>query len=524
MKITLISKAVFSVLSVAILHALMVASCPAALPTPGRPNILFIYTDDQPYKSVGGQPGAWPWVKTPNIDALARTGIRFDGAYMGSWCMPSRAILLTGRHPHGIESMRLLGKNPASTYDPVQTPFFPAEFRKSGYHTAQIGKWHTGGDAGFGRDWDHQMVWNHALGKGGYYSGQTIKINGVEKPVEGYSTDNYTKWAVDYIKGANRDTDKPWYLWLCYGAVHGPTTPAPRHKGVYKDVEVPLPADLFPPRMGKPPYLERMQAWAKTPEGEIIATTGSDVVQADGKKRRPTLAESIRQTTECALAIDEGVAELVRALQESGQLENTLIVYTADQGFALGEHGMRTKVAPYDANYRSPLIISLPARFPKGRVCTVPVNGPDLVATFCALAQVSVPWPLHGRDITPLLRNPASEWTHPTLYQHTGATFGRSVGATLRETPNDATYAGVPWYVAIRREEFKFVHYLQPGNGEELYDLTNDPDELKNLINQPAYTSQVARLRADLAAELTRTDAGFNLDTPKSSPGRRPSL
>jgi len=78
--------------------------------------------------------------------------------------------------------------------------------------------------------------------------------------------------------------------------------------------------------------------------------------------------------------------------------------------------------------------------------------------------------------------------------------------------------------VAIRREEFKFVHYLQPGNGEELYDLTNDPDELKNLINQPAYTSQVARLRADLAAELTRTDAGFNLDTPKSSPGRRPSL
>lgn len=499
------------VLLLPLLGAILVPPGKAAGATSGRPNILFIYTDDQPYKTVSCYPGSWPWVKTPNIDALARTGIRFDAAYMGSWCMPSRATMLTGRHPHGIESMRLLGRNPASTYDPKKTPFVPAEFRKSGYHTAQIGKWHTGSDGGFGRDWDYQMLWNHARSKGGYFGPQTIEMNGRDELVRGYTTDNYTKWAVDYIKGTGRDKSKPWYLWLCYGAVHGPTVPAERHKGRYENEEVPLPADLFPPRAGKPPYLKQVQAWTRNAQGDVVATGGIDLVRGDGVKRRPTVADWVRETNECALAIDEGVAQLVQTLRETGQLENTLIVYTSDQGFALGEHGMRTKVAPYDANYRSPFIISMPSRFPQGRVCEAPINGPDLIATFCALAGVKVPWSLHGRDLTPLLQNPEVAWPHPALFQHVGATYGREVAATLRQRPETALYAGVPWYVAIVQERFKFVHYLQPGNGEELYDLRADPEELRNLIQEPAHRSRVAALRAALASELTRTDAGFGL-------------
>lgn len=113
-----------------------------------RPNVLFIYADDQNYRTVGCYPESWPWVKTPNIDALAKNGIRFHAAYLGSWCMPSRASLLTGRHPHAIESMSMEGRYPGSQYDPAKTPFIPAEMRKSGYHTAQIGKWHTGTDSG----------------------------------------------------------------------------------------------------------------------------------------------------------------------------------------------------------------------------------------------------------------------------------------------------------------------------------------------------------------------------------------
>ncbi|MEA2069538.1 MAG: sulfatase-like hydrolase/transferase, partial [Verrucomicrobiota bacterium] len=196
------------------------------------PNILFIYTDDQTYKTVSCYPEAPDWVHTPNIDRLAARGIRFERCYPGAWCMPSRASALTGRFQHAVESMTLEGSYPSSTYDPAQCPFLPAELRRHGYHTAQIGKWHTGADAGYGRDWDFQMVWNrplHPENSGHYFTDQIIAVNGKERRVGGYATDNYTDWAVDYIRGEHRDSDKPWYLWLCYTAPHGPTTPAGRH-------------------------------------------------------------------------------------------------------------------------------------------------------------------------------------------------------------------------------------------------------------------------------------------------------
>ena len=125
----------------------------------GRPNILFIYTDDQSHRTVSSYPDAFEWVRTPNIDQLARQGVKFEHAYIGSWCMPSRATMLTGLHQHGIESMRMEGQYPGSAYDPEQCPFWPAVFRANGYTTAQIGKWHTGVDVGYGRDWDPIRIW-----------------------------------------------------------------------------------------------------------------------------------------------------------------------------------------------------------------------------------------------------------------------------------------------------------------------------------------------------------------------------
>lgn len=482
-----------------------------------RPNVLFIFSDDHSYKTVSCYPEALPGARTPSIDALAKTGVRFTHAYMGAWCMPSRASLLTGRHPHGIESMRMSGKYPASVYDPAQCPFWPSELRKAGYHTAHIGKWHTGTDSGFGRDWDHQIVWNRPLhpdNAGSYYEDQILEFDGKERRTPGYSTDNYTQWACDYIKGKNRDAAKPWFLWLCYGAVHGPTTPADRHKGAHKKDPVPVPADIFPPRPGKPAYLEETQAWKRGEDGQPYPQKSGETFGDNAKKGRP-YADHIHQLLDCVEALDEGVGRVMAALKESGQLENTLVIFTADQGFATGEHGFRTKLAPYDANYRGPLVVSMPGTLPQGQVCEKPVNSPDLVATMSSFARLTVPWKLHGRDLTPLLKDPkGAVWEHPCFFEGTGDHFGSDVAKVVKANPGQAVHHHVPWYAALNDGRYKYVRYLAPDVPEELYDLQADPEELTNLAAEPAHRATLLRLRETAVQELDRTEAGYGKDLP----------
>jgi arylsulfatase A-like enzyme len=506
-----------TLLSLACLFVL--APAVRAADAPKKPNVLFIFADDQSYKTVGCYPESWPWVRTPNIDALAKSGVRFHGAYLGAWCMPSRASMLTGHHPHAIQSMRMEGKYPGSIYDPKQCPFWPALFRKNGYHTAQIGKWHTGTDAGFGRDWDYQIVWNrpkHPENAGAYYEKQLLAFNGEEKMQDGYPTDNYTKWAVEYVKGANRDKDKPWFLWLCYGSVHGPSKPAARHKGKYKDLKVPEPSDLLGPWPGKPDYLKDNLAWRKDKDGRIVAGSNGEFVGDDAGGRGTEYADWVRQVNECVPAIDEGVGALITALKETGQLENTLVIYTADQGYAMGEHGMRMKIAPYDASYRSPFIASMPGTVAAGKNCKRVVNMPDLVATFFSFAGANPSSSdLHGRDLTPLLKNPDAPWPHPCVYEHTGEHFGDDVAKVLKENPKGAIYQKVPWYTAVVQDGWKYVRYLQPGVPEELYDLNSDPEELKNLAGEPKHAERLTQLRAALTAELKRTNAPAAMIPPR---------
>ena len=465
---------------------------------PRRPNILFIYTDDHSYRTVSCYPEAYPWARTPNIDRLAREGIRFESAYIGTWCMPSRATLLTGHHQFGVESMRMVGDYPGSDYDPQQCPFWPKVFRAHGYVTAHIGKWHTGVDTGFGRDWDFQIVWNrpkHTQNHQNYYYDQPITYHGGEtKVLKRYSTDQYTDWALDFINGNGRDENKPWYLWLCYGAVHSPYTPADRHLQEYSDIEAPAPADIFPPRPGKPNWAQKVNFWEKGIEGAPMW-------------RNRTYTSWVRQYHQAVRAIDEGVERLLESLEASGQRENTLIVFTSDQGFAWGQHGFRHKVAAYDSNIRSPLIISMPGRIPQNAVCPHPVGGVDLVPTIFRYAGIDLPWEMHGHDLSPLLDNPKVDWPHPVLLTGTGRKYGSDTDVI--PTGEDIMHGPIPWYVMFREGPYKYVRALVAGELEELYDLSTDPDELLNLAAKPDFQHELKRLRAAATAELKRTEAGF---------------
>jgi arylsulfatase A-like enzyme len=477
--------------------------------TAKRPNILFLFGDDQNTRTIGCYPESWKWVKTPNIDRLAKSGVRFTHCYLGSWCMPSRANLLTGRYPHAIESMRMEGTYPGSTYDPEKCPFWPRVFRQQGYQTAQIGKWHTGTDAGYGRDWDYQIVWNrpkNPANAGSYYAEQIVEWNGQEKTVTGYSTDNYTQWACDYLRGEGRDKDKPWFLWLCYGAIHGPSTPAPRHLGQFKDAPVEPPVDILPPRPEKPAYLNRAQAWHRDAKGEIRAGATAAAFGDEGGRGK-TYADWVRQVNECNLALDEGIGRVLDCLRETGQLENTLVVYSADQGFAMGEHGFRAKVAPYDANYNSPLIVSMPGTLPEGKVCKSPACGGDLVATFFSIAGLKLPWEVHGRDLMPVLKSPEAREERVLLFEE----MGQKYGSDTRPIPADEQiyHSDVARWVAIRYGKYKYIRTLLAGEMEEIYDVEADPQELSNLALKPENRALLADLRAKTVAGLRRTSAPF---------------
>jgi arylsulfatase A-like enzyme len=485
-----------------------------------RPNILFIYADDQSYKTLSCYGANPDWVKTPNIDRLASQGIRFERSYLGAWCMPSRATLLTGRLQHAVMSMTMEGEYPGSKYDPALCPFVPAQFRAQGYQTAHIGKWHTGTDTGFGRDWDFQIVWNrpgHPENAGNYYTDQILTFNGVDRLTQGYSTDNYTQWASEYIQGKDRDPNKPWYLWLCYGAIHGPTTPADRHRGELAGHQAPIPKDIVGPWPEKPAYLEETKAWMLTSDGRpALVKKAKKRGNFDSSEPGKDYHAWVQQVNECMMAVDEGVGKVLTALEASGQLENTLIVYSADQGYGLGEHGFNQKVAPYDATVASPMILRWAGNIAEGKVCKHPINGPDLIDYFCRAAQVTLPWKTHGRDIRPLIENPeTSSWKSPVLMTHTSRNYGDETN-TIPTDQSLTSSSGVPWYALLRDGSLKYIRNFVAGETEELYDLAVDPDELNNLAARPEHAKRLAELRQKAIDELRRTDAKFVDVLPKT--------
>ncbi len=470
---------------------LFAAGITAAAADEATPNILYIFTDDQSYRTVSCYPRAYDFANTPNIDQLARRGVRFDQAYIGAKCVPSRATALTGRLQFAVESHHDGTDIEGNTY------WFPT-IRDKGYYTGMIGKWHYGKGAEahqHGTSWDWSVVWDHGQydAAGGYYYDQKVMINGAPQvPLGGYSTDRYTDYTEQFIRERAKQPDKRWFYWLCYGGVHGPYTPAERHVGMLKDeLEPEIPADIWGPRPGKPSHFQDSR-WKKGDDG------------------KPTISGKpldfwVKQQTEAVAAIDEGVGRIVKTLEETGQLDNTIIVFTSDQGYVWGHHGLKGKIDPYESAIRSPFIISCPKRFPVGKVCKAPINGPDVIRTFHAWAEAEPRLFMPGRDITPLVMNPDSEpvlklWSKvPTMMTYV---HNRYEPMELARRLKDKDWASCmygknsPWYFMILVGNYKYTRYAHPDRIEELYDLDQDPEELDNLAVNEEFKDKLMQMRA----------------------------
>ncbi|MCH2204327.1 MAG: sulfatase-like hydrolase/transferase [Lentisphaerales bacterium] len=479
-----------------------------------KPNILFILTDDQSHRTVSCYDEAHDWVQTPHIDALAKKGMRFTSAYIGTWCMPARATLMTGKLQYNMESMKMAGEYPGSVYDPKKLPYFPKVFRDQGYVTGMVGKWHTGIDSGAKRDWDYQAVWNrpkYVKNAGHYYYDQLIEFNGEEPHmISGYSTDNYTKWAEEFINNKELHANKPWYLWVCYAGVHGPFTPADRHMNQYPGVKVPIPEDIYPPRKDKPAYASSREKWIKDENGvpQMQSKFSMRTVQSNGGVHGNTLDDWVRQYQEAVSSLDDGVGRLVQSLKDSGQYENTLIIFTSDQGLAWGQHGFNHKLAPYDANIKSPMIVSMAGKIKENTVCTKPVSGTDIVPTIFDYANLELPWQMDGRSIRPLLTDHTTEWNYPVLTTYTGQVYGSDTH-TIPKDKSIYSDAGVPWWTSVVSGRYKYIETHIEGEPAELYDLKNDPEELHNLAYKAEYKEETIRMKKLMTSEMKRTNCGF---------------
>ncbi|MFC1653091.1 sulfatase, partial [Planctomycetota bacterium] len=393
-----------------------------------KPNILFIFTDDHAVQSISAYGSKIN--KTPQIDRLAQEGILFDRCYCcNSICAPSRAAILTGKHSHANGLMRN-----GDLFDSGQTTF-PKLLQKAGYQTALIGKWHLKSDpTGF----DH---WQILPGQGNYYNPDFIDASG-KKRYTGYATDITTDLALDWLK-QQWDQSKPFMLMCQHKAPHRTWAPGPDHLTLYDDVTIPEPSTLFD-------AYENRNSTLKDNEMEIgchlimdydLKLTGSQVKDALGRSfKNPEVARMtpeqrkrwdaaygpknkaffeakltgkalvrwkyqryIKDYLRCVASVDDNIGRLLDYLDESGLAENTLVVYSSDQGFYLGEHGWYDKRWMYEESFRMPLVARWPARIKPGRLSSALAQNIDFGPTFLDVADVEIPAEMQGQSLVPLL-------------------------------------------------------------------------------------------------------------------------
>ena len=407
----------------------------------GRRNIVFILTDDQRFDALGILND---YFRTPHLDRLAAGGLLFENAFVTtSLCSPSRASILSGQYAHAHQVLD------NSTPMPGGIPTFPRGLQAAGYETAFVGKWHMGGASDEPRPgFDH---WVSFRGQGPY-TDPTLNINGTRAETPGYTTDLLTDHAVEFIR---RGRDQPFLLYLSHKAVHAPFTPAERHAGAYVDTRYPRPAsmaDTDANYAGKP-------AWVRAQRDSWHGVDG----MYDG---RTDFDRFVREYAEALMAVDDSVGRVVEALRDEGLLDSTLLVFTSDNGFQFGEHGLIDKRTMYEASIRVPLIVHCPELFEGGRRRPEMILNIDFAPTFLQAAGAPIPETMHGRSFHGLLDGTAEEWRDAFLYEYFW----------------ERAFPQTPTVLGVRGDRYKLIRFHGVWDSYELYDLEADPHEMHNLL------------------------------------------
>ena len=503
------------VLLVIILSLVMASACTVSSKkeTNVPPNIIFIMTDDHGYQALSAYNDAL--IETPNLDRISNEGVLFSQSFVSnSICSPSRAVLLTGKFSHE-NGQRMNGQS----FDGSQETF-PKLLQAAGYETAMIGKWHLGSDpTGFD-------YWDILPGQGDYYNPDFNKM-GETRRLEGYVTNLITDAALQWLE--NRNTDKPFCMLLHHKAPHRCWMPDTSHLHLYNDVKFPLPVNFYDTYEGREAaaaqrmhmkdfcpvndlkmldkegeiegplrkffehQVARMNeaqrtAWDKAYAHEIdyykeAALEGNALLEWNYQRY---LEDYLR----CITSVDENTGRLLDYLDEHNLTENTLVVYTSDQGFYLGEHGWFDKRFMYEESFRMPLMMRLPSRIKKGQVDQL-VQNIDFAPTFLDLAEVEIPGEMQGESLLPLLEGQKPDDWRESIYYH------------YYEYPGPHS---VKRHYGIRTERYKLIHFYNNIDQWELYDLQEDPAEINNLFGQKAYEE----LTEDLFIQMIALQKQYN--------------
>ena len=433
-----------------------------------RPNIIYIMSDDHAAHALSCYGSRIN--KTPHLDRLAAGGMRFENAFVtNAICGPSRAAMLTGKYSHvnGYRDNR-------DTFDGSQQTY-PKLLQKAGYQTAMIGKWHLKSDP---QGFDY---WCILPGDGRYYDPEFINM-GKREVVKGYVTDVTADKVIDYIR--NRDASKPFCLLFHNKAPHREWNPDPKHMKLYADGDVPTPPTF------DDDYSNRSAA-----AREQTMTIEKHLNKADLKEDPPAgltpeqlkhwkYQRYIKDYLRCIASVDDNIGRLLDYLDEAGLAKDTLIVYTSDNGFFLGDHGWYDKRFMYEQGFRVPLIIRYPARIKPGSVTKELALNVDFAPTFLDYAGQPAPADMQGRSLRPVLEGQTpTEWRKSVYYHY-------------YEYPGPHRVR--PHY-GVRNDRYKLIHFYTIKEWE-LFDLQTDPHELKSVYDDPAY----AKVREEMAAELIR--------------------
>jgi arylsulfatase A-like enzyme len=485
-----------------------------------QPNIIFIMTDDHTQQAISSLGGTL--IDTPNIDRIAAGGVRFTNSFVtNSICAPSRAVMLTGKHSH------LNGKRDnQDTFDGSQQTF-PKLLQGAGYSTALIGKWHLESEpTGF----DRYDILTDSSGQGQYYA-PYFNENGESVQREGYVTDIITEKSLDYLNEA-RDTGKPFALLMHHKAPHRNWMPALKYLGSLDDVEIPIPDTFDDDYATRVPasqadmrvadmFLSQDMKLTKDYYGEETGTGGLDGLQAtiengwveslsrltpeerslwdayyvpinEDYANTTRTAEELaqwkyqrymRDYLSCVMSVDESVGRVLDWLDENDLAENTIVVYTSDQGFYLGEHGWFDKRWMYEESFRTPLLMRYPAVVPAGTTATEMVMNLDFAPTFLDFAGVEVPSDMQGEPLRGVVTgNPPEDWRKSVYYHY-------------YEYPDG--WHSVRRHFGVRNDRYKLINFYNDAIWE-LYDLESDPHELNNVYSDPSYSDVVTEMKAEL--------------------------